>query len=172
MNEDTTITIRTPAGLETVNFPEFVKRLRLNMKAMEMTVSCGETFQKRQYESKNYHTSLKTDVSALSDIVDSVVEEEKALAHAAFAEAIRQRMVSNDGFQRQVIRYLAQMDNIGSASVDVQDRSFNDAYQSGRKAAEAGTAQTDNPYTGRQDQEGVQLATGWNQGWTERSNEG
>lgn len=160
------ITFVDKDGVEHVlTLDEFTKHLRTKMVVDEITVSCGETFQKRQFEPKNYHLTMKTDLRALYATIEGVPEEQKVLAHNAFAEAVRQRMVSNDKFQREVIRYLAQMDGISAATADIQDRRCSEVYQEGFKAANEAVPQTANPYAALQTQEGVQLTTSWNDGW-------
>jgi hypothetical protein len=176
MTEPTMITFTNVAGEdETVTLDDFVKLLRTHMTVGEITVSCGETWQKRQFEPKNYHLTMKTDLTALYRLIDDVPREQQVLAQNALTQAVRERMISNDKFQRSIIRFLAQMDGIEAASKDIQDRRCAEIYQEGHAAAGAGTCQTDNPYTaqaelpGIRGEEGVLFTTSWNRGWTDGS---
>ena len=170
MTEPTMITFVNVAGEdETVTLDDFVKLLRTRMTVREITVSCGETWQKRQFEPKNYHLTMKTDLSALYALIDDVPEEQQVLAQNAFAQAVRERMISNDNFQRSIIRFLAQMDGIDAASKVIQDRRCAEIYQEGYVAAGAGSDQTANPYAAQEGEEGVLFTTSWNRGWTDGS---
>jgi len=137
------------------------------MDIVEMTVSCGETYKKRDYESKNYHTSIKTDLSGVAAQLKWNTPEEKNLIAGAMGQIIRKKIVAQDGFQREIIRHIARMDNINSAAVDVQDRRYSEAYQGGYQGYSDTIPQASNPYVGRSDEEGLTLGKAWNQGWTD-----
>lgn len=122
--QDPEVVIRNADGTEEkLRFSELAHRMRMGIQAVEMTVSCGETFQKRQFEPKNYHSSMKFDLTQLWKLVASVEDPAMQVqARNAVAQVVRAQHVASDSFQRETLRYIAQLDGLKVAASDVQDR--------------------------------------------------
>ena len=145
--------------------PELLRKMRLGIKLTEFTVSCGEKFQIRQYEGKDYHLSARFNMEALWSIFEHVADEQKPAVRNAIAQLLRAQIQASDDFQREIIRHLAQLDGCSAAIVDVNHRRAANAQAAGAKAATDGVPSTSNPYIGRSDAYGIQMSTSWNDGW-------
>ena len=152
-------------GEESMTLPELMTKMNLGVRIIEVTVSGGETWQKRQYEPKNYHLSLKLDLTALWELYDAADDASKPQIRIGMAQLIREQIHSKDGFIRKNIRFCAGLDGCTEAAVDSSDRLASEAHLLGEKAAKQGIPSTVNPYAGATEDEEIRAAGSWNEGW-------
>lgn len=125
--DDPQVVIRDAEGNEeSFPFSQLFRRLLLSIVPVEMSVSCAETFQLRQYESKNYHSSMRFDLRPMFELIRSIKDQDMQVqARNALGQVLREQVFKSDNFQRQNIRWLAGLDGMPGASGDIKRRREN-----------------------------------------------
>ena len=89
----------------------FILDLDLNMSVKELTISAGETRQMRQYESNNYHLSMKLDLGDCQNIVleqvKSAKNDDKMTTYFQSKKTLyavmREKYIRNESYLRNLI---------------------------------------------------------------------
>jgi chromosome condensin MukBEF complex kleisin-like MukF subunit len=126
---DTTVVVvlKEDGTPEQITFGQLLKRMQLSITATEMVVSCGEKYQKRQFEPKDYFSSMKFTLADLYNLISRVQDPQQQIqARNAVAQIIRDQVLKSDTFQRETLRWIAQLDGIKPfPAADVTERRTN-----------------------------------------------